>query len=195
MRDDIHKKVPRPPQVQKWVKRSINDADRQNGRSLDALNDAIDDMRKREISSAFLRGMIREVSATPNLFGPLGHVETARDVGGRGGHLESEIFSETKRMIAGGQKPEAAFQTATADALRGRVLADIRLTEPVLLGTRDAKAAVVIAHMKIEAERASYTAFAKRMCGEAAAEMPSRSSGTLTLDDDLLNGAGAGRAP
>jgi hypothetical protein len=100
VRDDIHKKVPRPAAVQTWIRRSINDADRLNDRSLQALNDAIIDTWKREISPSFLRGLQKEITG---LFRTLDNVESPRDVGGRGGHWEYEILSETKRFVAAGQ--------------------------------------------------------------------------------------------
>src|SRR5437868_9485260 len=101
MRDDIHKKVPRPYHVQQWVKRAINDADREHGRSLLALENAIADACQREISGPFRRALVKALQA-PGLFGPLGDVYSPRYLGSIGGHLEGEILSETKRLLACG---------------------------------------------------------------------------------------------
>jgi hypothetical protein len=129
MRDDIHKKVPRPYRVQKWVKCAINDADREHGRSLSALDDAIVDACRREISDAFRRELVKALQA-PGLFGPLGNVHSPRDLGSIGGHLEGEILSETKRLLACGHAPSTAAQAALAGVLKARVEADIRATAP-----------------------------------------------------------------
>src|SRR3546814_11636917 len=71
MRDDIHKKVPRPPAVQKWVRNAVNDADRAADRSFGALGDAILDFVKREISSKFVAALCHELSKPAELFQPL----------------------------------------------------------------------------------------------------------------------------
>src|SRR5258705_10593674 len=108
MRDDIHKKVPRPYRVQQWVKRAVNDADRESGRSVPALDDAIADTCRREISEPFRRALLRELKTTPGLLIPLANVSSPRDLGSIGGHLEAEVLSETKRLLACGHSIEAA---------------------------------------------------------------------------------------
>jgi hypothetical protein len=190
MRDDIHKKVPRPCRIQQWVKRAINDADREHGRSLSALADAIADTCQREISPAFRRELVKAVQA-PGLFGPLGDVDSPRDLGSMGGHLEGEILSETKRLLAGGHERDTAAQAALAGVLRARVEADIRATAPVLLATQDPKARVVLEHMRGDAAATNYDLHALNVLANAPRVAPSAGSG-LDADENLLGTAFAG---
>jgi hypothetical protein len=194
MRDDIHKKVPRPYRVQQWVKRSVNDADRLNGRALEALNDAIRDYCNREISPSFRLGMKRKLESAPSLFGPLSDVDSPRDVGGRGGPLEADALSETKRLIASGQAPQVAFEQAVARVCQERVQADIRATEPALLKTRDPKAKTVLSHMQGDASKAAYAEIAREVCDGGSRVPQNRAQRKLSADEDLLGGRAAGGA-
>jgi hypothetical protein len=192
MRDDIHKKVPRPYRVQQWVKRAVNDADRENGRSLPALDAAIADTSRREISEAFRRGLIRELQNTPGLLIPLANVMSPRDLGSIGGHLEAEVLSETKRLLASGHSIENAPIAALASALNARVQADIRATAPVLLATQDPKAAVVLNQMRQDARSADCEMHARNLLSsmDRVSSRPTRQS--VSADEDMLGGAFAG---
>jgi hypothetical protein len=192
MRDDIHKKVPRPYRVQQWVKRAVNDADRENGRSLPALDAAISDACRREISEAFRRGLIRELQNTPGLLVPLANVMSPRDLGSIGGHLEAEVLSETKRLLASGHSIDSAPIAALASALNARVQADIRATAPVLLATQDPKAAVVLNQMRQDARSADCEMHARNLLSsmDRVSSRPTRES--VSADEDMLGGVFAG---
>lgn len=190
MRDDIHKKVPRPYRVQQWVKRAVNDADREHGRSLPALDGAIVDTCRREISDVFRRKLMSALRA-PGLLGPLGDVHSPRDLGCVGGHLEAQILSETKRLLACGSSPDTAAQAAIAGLLKARVEADIRATAPVLLGTQDPKARSVLEHMRGDASSADYGKHARNVLASdrALRSTPPR----VDADENLLSAAGGRR--
>lgn len=193
MRDDIHKKVPRPYRVQQWVKRAVNDADRLNGRSLAALDDAIRDACNREISDAFRRGLLQALASPPGLFGPLGDVSSARDLGSRGGHLEAEILSETKRLIARGGPIDTVAVAALTGIIEARVQADIRAAAPVLLATRDRKAWAVVNQMKADAGMADCAEHARNVfAGLRTVVRPSLPQ--ITADEDLSAHAARGGA-
>src|SRR3546814_20109556 len=100
MRDDIHKKVPRPPAVQKWVRNAVNDADRAADRSFGALGDAILDFVKREISSKFVAALCHELSKPPELFQPLLDATSPRYLNWRCWPVECELLPSAKRRIA-----------------------------------------------------------------------------------------------
>lgn len=183
MRDDIHKKVPRPRSVQRWVKRAINDADREHGRSLIALEDAIADTCRREISNDFRRGLLRRLRE-PGLLAPLGDVHSPRDLGSTGGHLENDILSDAKRFLASGLSPERSTEAALAGALKRRVESDIRATAPVLIGTKDPKARAVLEQMRRDATSADYQKHVRLVLGtESQAARPIRSN--LDPDEDM----------
>jgi hypothetical protein len=192
MRDDIHKKVPRPYRVQQWVKRAVNDADRKNGRSLPALDATIADTCRREISEAFRRGLIRELQNTPGLLVPLANIMSPRDLDSIGGHLEAEVLSETKRLLASGHSIDSAPIAALTSALNARVQADIRATAPVLLATQDPKAAVVLNQMRQDARSADCEKHARNLLSstDRISSRPTRQS--VSADEDMLGGAFAG---
>jgi hypothetical protein len=183
MRDDIHKKVPRPPSVQKWVKRAVNDADREHGRSLPALDDAIADTCRRGISQAFRRNLLRELRASPNLFGPIENVNSPRDLGSVGGHLEAEFLSETKRLLACGHSIDSAPVSALAGVLRARVQADIRAATPVLLATLDPKARIILDRMHRDAAAVDCEKHARTVLSQ---ESVSQTRQRVDADEDML---------
>lgn len=168
MRDDIHKRVPRPPCVQRWVKLSVNDADRANGRSIEALRASIQNTCGREISSSFLQGIRAELSGASGMFKPLEMAGSARQVGGRGGHLETEVFNEVKRLLGRGDRGDGALVNALAGALENRCQADIRATQAVL-PPRDPKTGIVLRQMRKDAANVNFVEAAQKLCiGEAA---------------------------
>jgi len=194
MRDDIHKKVPLAGRVQQWVKLAVNDADRENGRSLPALDEAIDDTCRREISEALRRGILRALQAS-ELFGPLGDVHSPRDLGSRGGHLERELLSETKRLLECGHSRDSAAIDALAGVLRARVQAYIRAVAPALHATQEPKAHIVLDQMHRDAAAADYHAHARAILGdETRADKLVRPR--VDADENMLGVAfGRGRRP
>ena len=130
MRDDIHKSVPRPPAIQRWVRFNVNDADRLAGRGVGALEDAMGDTCRRELGPDFVRGLIKALTAPTQLFGTLDDAASPRDLGGRGGPTEWEVLTEAKRLSASGTRPEAVAQAAIAAVMKSRVEADIRVSAP-----------------------------------------------------------------
>ncbi len=185
MRDDIHKRVPRPRKVQRWVQFALREADRLNGRTLGALEDAQREVSRQEISDSFLRGLRRQAeSETTDLFGLLGGVQSPRDIGGAGGPVERFILAECQRAVASGRELRDALPDALADALKERARADIRAAEPVLLPTQETEAFKAIEQMKEDVERVNLRAIARERLG--LAEREPRAIATVSADEDLL---------
>lgn len=192
MRDDIHKRVPRPPKVQRWVRLALREADRLADRSVGALEDAVRDACKSEISGGFLRGLQRymDIDQT-DLFGALGGVQSPRELGGDGSPMERAILSDCQRLTASGRSLQEAAQEALGDALRERSRADIRAAEPVLLPTRDPEAYRAIDQMKADVGKLDYRAIAAERLG--LQERQPRSAPALSPDENLLGRAGERR--
>lgn len=182
MRDDIHKKVPRPRSVQTWVRLTQNDADRGVGRPFEAFVECQRDSARRELSKTFVQNLVEQCSRAKTLLGPLGDVISPRDLGGRGGPAEMEVLSEAKRLIANGagaDTPRLAIQTF----LEGRAQADIRATAAVL-PPRDRKTPVMLESMHADAARADYRGIAGSVCSGEVYERRGKRAG-LDIDADL----------
>jgi hypothetical protein len=187
MRDDIHKRVPRPPKVRLWVKRALREADRVCGRTRAALGDVVREALG-EISSGFLAGVRRYMTAAQDdLFGALGGVSSPRELGGSGSPMERAILVDCQRAVAGGKTLDEALTGGMAEALKERSLADIRAAEPVLLPTRDPEAIRAIAQMKADVESFDYRAAATEQLG--LRERGERSAPALSPDENLLGSA------
>lgn len=184
MRDDIHKKVPRPPSIQRWVRMAVNDADRLADRPFEALRTAQADTCRREISPAFVRELTHVLNASPGLFGYLDSAMTPRDLSGRGGPAEMEILSEAKRLVACGMSPSSVAHSAIASTMRNRAEADIRATAAVL-PRGDAKTPVVLDAMRENARRVDYGALAELVCNGAVYEIRTGGRQTIDMDGDL----------
>jgi hypothetical protein len=188
MRDDIHKSVPRPSAVQRWVRLSVNDADRVADRPFDGLQNAMRDACRREIKPDFVRELNKALNGPAQLFGLLSDVGSPRDLNGRGGPAEWEILGEAKRLCAKGVKPSDITQAAIASVMRNRIEADIRVTEAVL-PRFDRKTPIVLDSMRSDAKRTDFSTFAESVCNGQAYEVrkPDRS---LDLDGDMLPSRG-----
>lgn len=184
MRDDIHKRVPKPPAVQKWVRLSVNDADRRTDRPFDALQDAMRDTCRRELSPTFVGALVQALNAPAELFGHLNDAASPRDLGGRGGTAEWEVLSEAKRLIAKGTQPQLTAHAAIASVMKTRVDADIRVTAAVF-PRRDIKTPVVLDSMKADARRVDFHAFADSVCNGQVYEPRSRARPAIDLDGDM----------
>ena len=192
MRDDIHKRVPRPPKVRRWVRLTLREADRLAGRTEGALEDAVRDACKSEISGGFLHGLQHYMHMDQrNLFGVLGGVQSPRDLGGDGSPMERAILSDCQLLTTSGRSLREAAQEAIAGALRERSHADIRAAEPVLLPTRDPEAYRAIDQMKADVDKLDYRAIAAERLG--LQERQSRSVPTLSPDENLLGPFGERR--
>lgn len=186
MRDDIHKTVPRPPAVQRWIRLAVNDADRLADRGFDGLQMAMRDTCRRELSPSFVQELHKALSGPSGLFGHLSDAASPRDLQGRGGPVEWEVLSEAKRLVAVGAQPQSVAQRAIETAMRNRADADIRVTAAVL-PRRDKKTPVVLESMKSDASRMDYRALAESVCSGQVYE-PVRRHGRLDLDADLRGG-------
>lgn len=185
MRDDIHKRVPRPRKVQRWVQLALREADRLSGRTVGALEDAVREVARQEISDGFLRGLRRHAeSDTTDLFGILGGAQGPRDLGGEGGPMERAILTDCQRTAAAGRDLKEAMIEAVGYALQERSRANIRAAEPVLLPTREPDAFNAIDQMKSDIGRVDYRAIARERLG--LAERQPRAESTLSADEDLL---------
>ena len=187
MRDDIHKKVPRPPKVQRWVRLSVNDADRLAGRGFEGFQEAMRDTCRRDLSPSFVVELNKTLSGPSGLFGHLSDAASPRDLRGRGGPAEWEVLTEAKRLIATGAPPDIIAQRAVETVMKNRADADIRVTTAVL-PRHDKKTAVVLESMKADAARMDYRALAESVCNGRIFERPNRGAGALDLDGDLLGG-------
>jgi hypothetical protein len=185
MRDDIHKRVPRPPKVQRWVRLSANDADRLAGRGFVGFQDAMRDTCRRDLSPGFIVELNKALSGPSGLFGHLSDAASPRDLRGRGGPAEWEVLTEAKRLVATGVQPQVIMQRAIETAMKNRADADIRVTTAVL-PRYDKKSAVVLESMKSDAARMDYRALAESVCNGQIYERPNRGAGVLDLDGDLL---------
>lgn len=187
MRDDIHKYVPRPPAVRRWVQHCVSDADCLNGRSLEALNDSMRDACARELPSKFIRGMQGELSGQSGLFAPLETVTSIRQVGGSGRPLEVEVLSEARRLLALGAPGERVLIDAIAVALAGRCEADIRATKPVL-PANDRKTPLVLNQMRDDVARVDFLAHAESLCAlHSVVNSPPTGGGDLAEVDLIQN--------
>jgi hypothetical protein len=187
MRDDIHKTVPRPPAVQRWVRLTVNDADRLADRGFDGLQAAMRDMCRRELSPSFVQELRKALSGASGLFGPLSDAASPRDLHGRGGPAEWEVLNEAKRLIAKGVQSQSVARRAIEAAIGNRADADIRVTAAVL-PRWDKKTSVVLESMKSDARRMDYGALAESVCNGQVYEPPRRHGRALDLDTDLRGG-------
>jgi hypothetical protein len=189
MRDDIHKRVPRPPKLRQWVRRALREADRLAGRTLDALDDALHEACKAEISPGFVRGLQRYMSSEESdLFGVLGGIMSPRELGGEGSPMERSILADCQRAVAAGLNLQDALLEGIADALRERSRADIRAAEPVLLPTRDPEAYRAINQMKADVEHLDFRAVAAKQLGLLDRER--RIAPRLSPEENLLTTPG-----
>lgn len=184
MRDDIHKDVPRPREVQSWVKSATRQADRVTGKTLAKLDKAV---RKacRELSARFVDTLKqRLVNEKGDLFGLLAGVQSPRELGGTGATLERQVLVECQRRIASGEPPMTALHVAVEDALRDRSHADIRAAEPVLLpeGGRH-----VIERMRSDVADLDYGQIAADVIGGGRSFQHGRE--LVSADEDLLGPA------
>jgi hypothetical protein len=185
MRDDIHKYVPRPPAVRRWIQRCVSDAERRNGRSFAALSDLVGDACASELPRKFIEGMQRELSGGSGLFSALETVTSIRQVGGNGRPLELEVLSETQRQLALGTSPESALVEAITVALDGRCQADIRATKPVL-PVNDRKTPVVLAQMRDDAARFDFRGHAEALCAGQSPPKAAIADGGDLAEVDLI---------
>jgi hypothetical protein len=109
MRDDIHKSVPRPPKVQRWVKRAARESDRLAGRSAAALQEALAEMSMREIRSSLMAQV------------ELGQAEM---FGWGGTPIERQLYSDFERLAATGANRKEALCAALAGVLESRAESD-----------------------------------------------------------------------
>ncbi|MEO1029178.1 MAG: hypothetical protein AAFX02_09005 [Pseudomonadota bacterium] len=186
MRDDIHKKVPRPRKTQEWVKHALREADRVAGRSLKSLEASLDDACERELSPGFRLGVDRLLNGLPNLYGEFEEIESPRAIGGIGGPLEDEYLNEAQRAFKAGAPLEEALQEGLAKALRNRTEGDIRATEPVLAGSDDPDAKQGIEQMKRDAQHVDYSQAAKRSLNGEGSNSDKRNSDHVSPDENLL---------
>jgi hypothetical protein len=169
---------------------TVSDADRLSGRAAVALEDAMRDNCRREISPAFVRAALRLLNEEPGFFLPLHLVRSSRDLGGSGEPLEREVLTEAKRLCAfGGVASSQILEIAIANSLHNRNQSDIRATAAVL-PVRNAKSTVVLSHMQADASAADARAIAREVCERGRPATPARGGQRLDADEDLL-GRGA----
>ena len=183
MRDDVHKSVPRPREVRRWVRRALRDADRLHGRSRDALEDAVRHVCSREVSGRFLEGLKgRVLGAEADLFGVIAGVQSPRELGGTGSPLERQVLSDCQRAIATGVVGREALIDALAKSLVERSRADVRAAEPVLLpeGCRHG-----ITQMTADIATLDYRGIAAERLG-LAEPAERKTAGKISADEDLL---------
>lgn len=191
MRDDIHKKVPCPPAVKRWVRCNVNDADRMSGRGYEAFLDCLRDIGRRELTPAFVRNLGQQCARPADLLGPLADVASPRDLGGRGGPAETETLTEAKRLLHSGMARTEVPQAAIACMLANRAQAYIRATAAEL-SARDSKTPVVLASMHSDAARVDYRQLAESVCNGEVYERRGKAS-SLDMDADLRAPAEGGR--
>lgn len=187
MRDDIHKKVPRPSKVQKWIKLSLRPADRAAGRSLEALGDAMRDAFRKEVSAGFRNGLTTHLDGLPSLFSPLELVHHPRDLGGMGSFLECDILNGVKRQLAEGENLRDAIRNAGIEAAQMRADSDIRCAEPVLLANSSSNREG-IAQMQRDAGDLDYGAIVGPALGIEQIAASQRPAMKLSPDEDLRGG-------
>jgi hypothetical protein len=173
---------------------TVSDAHRLSGRAAAALDDAMRDNCRREISTAFIRKAARLLNDELGFFSPFDLIRSSRDLGGSGCPLEREVFSEAKRLCAvGGVAGAQILEIAIANSLRNRNQSDIRATAAVL-PVRDAKSTVVLTHMQSDALAADARAIAREVCEKGRMAAPARGRQRLDADEDLLGrGVAIGR--
>lgn len=192
MRDDIHKRVPRPPKVQRWVKYALREPDRLSGRSGLALEAASREVCK-EIPGSFLRELRKVIeSDKSDLFSALEGISSPRDIGGSGSAIERRILGDCQRAAASGSATNDIILGAVASALKDRSLADIRAAEPVLLPTREHEARNAINQMRVDVGALDYGRIAAEHMG--LQERGPRVSTSISPDENLLAPAKNGGA-
>lgn len=184
MRDDIHKSVRRPREVQRWVKHAVREADRLSGRSREALEDAVRHVSDHEASDRFIERLRdRVLGGSGDLFGLLAGVRSPRELGGSGSPIERQILSDCQRAVAEGRSGEDALVRSLANVLKERSHADVRAAEPVLLpeGGRH-----VINQMNADIGAVDYEAIAAQRFDFR--KEPERGGNNISADEDLLAG-------
>ncbi|MER8446556.1 hypothetical protein NKH52_25540 [Mesorhizobium sp. M1066] len=188
MRDDIHKEVPRPAKIQKWIKLCLRPADRNTGRTVDALSDALRDAFRQEVTSGFRNGIVAALEGLPSLFSPLELVDHPKDLGGIGSVMECNILNCIKRRVAEGEDLRNAIWNAGIEMAASRVDSDIRCAEPILLA--DSKSnRHGIAQMQNDAADVDYGSIVGAALGLGQTSGSARSGSRLSPDEDLLGGA------
>ena len=183
MRDDIHKRVRRPPAVRRWLKYALRPADRRQGRSQEALEDAVRQVCRREVSDRFLEGLKERVlGGRADLFGAIASVQSPRELGGSGSPLERQVLSDCQRAISAGVAGREALIVALAKPLVERSRADVRAAEPVLVpeGGRHG-----ITQMNADIAALNYRGIAAERLG-LAESAERKTVGIISADEDLL---------
>lgn len=192
MRDDIHKRVPRPPKIRRWVQYALREPDRLSGRSGLALEAASREVCK-EISRSFLRRLQKIIeSDKSDLFNAVGGISSPRDIGGSGSAIERRILGDCQRAATSGSATNDIILGAVANALKDRSFADIRAAEPVLLPTRDQEARNAINQMRVDVGALDYRRIAAEHMG--LQQRAPRVSTSISPDEDLLAPAKNGGA-
>lgn len=170
----------------------MSDADRLSGRAAIALEHAMRDNCRREISMAFVREATRLLNEEPGFFSPFHLIRSPRDLGGSGEPLEREALGEARRLCAMGFGGAQILEIAIANSLHSRNQSDIRATAAVL-PVRDAKSTVILSQMQSDASAANVRAIAREVCDNGRAAAPARRRQRLDADEDLLGGTAFGR--
>ena len=188
MRDDIHKRVARPPSVQRWVRCAVNEADRKADRSIEALKLSIVDSCRRDLSKQFVQALTNEMARPREFFARLSNAPSPRDLGGRGGPLEFEVLSEAKRLIASGIEPKLVVARAVEHGIQWRCEADIREAAAVF-PNRDTEAVSALSQMRHDLSRVGISDLATSVCDSSIYSQPLTSRSRVDLDENMLGGA------
>lgn len=182
MRDDLHKRVPAPPKIQRWVRLACRPADRD--RSADALQEAATDFAQHELSKAFIANLRSQISSgVRGLFEPLPDAASVSDIGGKGTALEQSVLSATKRLISEGFDYNGVFDRALAESVDDRVDAHLRAAEAVLRGERDRQALTVIRQLRSDRTRLDVNSVVTSVVSRQQRGTP---SSRLSPDENLL---------
>ena len=107
--------------------------------------------------------------------------------------LSDIALSEAKRLLARGHSTDTVGVMALASVLETRVQADIRAASPVLLGTRDRKAWLVVNQMQADAGMVDCTDHARAALTPATRNAGRPTQPRITPDEDLRSRAAAGK--
>jgi hypothetical protein len=146
MRDDIHKRVPRPPRVQRWVKYAARESDRLAGRSAQALKEVLVEVATRDIRAS--------------LFNQLQQGQAEMFTAGAAS-TERQIRQDFDRLVATGCERDEALSRAVAWTLQRRAQAELRAAEPVLLACNDKEARECLIQLRRDVANLDYRLLAE----------------------------------
>jgi len=190
MRDDIHKSAPVNAGWRRFLKHCANDADR-DVRAFESAHMAIVKDCNRELSPQFLSALTgRCEDGQHTLFGgKLAGINSVEDLGGKGHVLEQRVLERVRFRELAGSLDRAAFERSVTEVIQERMDSQARALHGHVLKDRGNGVKECVHAINQCMKAISPEGLAKQLIsGAGKIALPSSSSATVGLDDNLLKG-------